>query len=109
MDQSRLVAPRRRIILVGTLLLGVGFNVGCSGQCQPAYQTQTFPISPTEAGAGDASIDDLIARCQASSSDCTPLCDKVLPTGDVLSIKSCGLVTVDGGPAVRVVWASFCG
>ncbi len=108
MDQSRLFALLRRIILVGTLL-GVGFNVGCNGQCQPAYQTQTFPINLTDAGAGDASIDDLIARCQASSSDCTPLCDKFLPNGDVLSIKSCGLVTVDGGLAVRIVWASFCG
>ncbi len=57
----------------------------------------------------DASIDDLIARCQKSSSDCTPLCEQVLwqPTNQP-PIKSCKLITGDGGLAVRIVYNYGC-
>ena len=77
MDHASLVALFRRIILAGPpLLLGVGFNVGCASNGCPAPDTMhTVALSQTDAGSADGGIDDLIARCQASSSDCTPLCD----------------------------------
>ena len=117
MDHPSLVALFRRIILAGPpLLLGAGSNVGCSsfGNCPAPDTTQTVAVSPGDAGSGaelvDASIDDLIARCQASSSDCTPLCEQVLwSPGNEPTIKSCELVTGDGGLAVRIVTETFCG
>ena len=79
MDHSSLVALFRRIVLAGPpLLLSVGFNAGCGigfDPCSnaPADVTETLTINQTDAGSGagvvDASIDDLIARCQKSSSD----------------------------------------
>jgi hypothetical protein len=115
-DHSSLVALFRRIILAGPpLLLGVGFNVGCTefNPCpnHPADVTKTLAINQMDAGAGDGSIDDLIARCQASSSDCTPLCTQVaaaFTTSYGEPFKSCDLVTVDGGLAVRVVYNFVC-
>ena len=111
MDHASLVALFRRIILAGPpLLLGVGFNVGCaSNGCPAPDTTQTFPIRHTDAGSADGGIDDLIARCQASSSDCLPLCEHVAPYLSPTIIHSCGLVTVDGNLEVRVVSATFCG
>ena len=119
MDHSSLVALFRRIVLAGPpLLLGAGFNAGCNigfDPCSnpPADMTETLAINQTDAGSGagvvDASIDDLIARCQKSSSDCTPLCEQVLwqPTNQP-PIKSCKLITGDGGLAVRIVYNYGC-
>jgi len=115
-DHSSLVALFRRIVLAGPpLLLGVGFNVGCTefNPCpnHPADVTKTVAINQMDAGSGDGSIDDLIARCQASSSDCTPLCTQVaaaFTTSYGEPFKSCDLVTVDGGLAVRVVYNFVC-
>ncbi len=112
MNHSSLVALFRRIILAGPpLLLGAGVCVGCSGAggCPAPDTTQTFATSQLEAssdaGSADGSIDDLIARCQASSSDCMPLCEHVAlwPT----SIKSCKLI--NGGLTVSIVEATPCG
>ena len=74
MDHSSLVALFRRIVLAGPpLLLGVGFNAGCNVGFDPCSNpppdvTETLAINQTDAGSGagvvDASIDDLIARCQ---------------------------------------------
>ena len=113
MDHGSLVALFRRIVLAGPpLLLGVGFNLGCSSYGCPAPDTtQTVAVmqsaTGSDTGSADASIDDLIARCQASSSDCTPLCEHFAfwPT----AIKSCKLVTGDGGLAVRIVETTPCG
>jgi len=67
---------------------------------------ETVVVSQTEEDGG---IADLIARCQASSSDCTPLCQHVLPkSGDEPIIKSCKLVMEDGGLAVSVVYGHVC-
>ena len=119
MDHSSLVALFRRIVLAGPpLLLSVGFNAGCGigfDPCSnaPADVTETLTINQTDAGSGagvvDASIDDLIARCQKSSSDCAPLCEQVLwqPTNQP-QIKSCKLITGDGGLAVRIVYNYGC-
>ncbi len=112
MDHSSLVALFRRIVLAGPpLLLGVGFNAGCFDPCSnpPADVTETVAINQTDAGSGDGGIDDLIARCQASSSDCTPLCKQVLwqPTSQP-PIKSCALIMGDGGLAVRIVYNYGC-
>ena len=111
LDHSSLVALRRRFILAGLLfLLGAGFNVGCiPKQMGGCSDNQTFPIMRTDAGSRDGSIDDLLARCQASSSDCTQLCEAFLPKDDGVSVESCELVRVDGGLAVRAVWTSYCG
>jgi hypothetical protein len=115
LDHSSLVALFRRIILAGPpLLLGAGFNVGCTNFGCPAPDVTETVAVQTDAGSGagliDASIDDLIARCQASSSDCTPLCEQVLwYTGNQPTIESCGLLTVDGGFAVRIVYNPGCG
>lgn len=119
MDHSSLVALFRRIVLAGPpLLLGTGFNVGCTqfDLCPnpPADQTETIAIKQTDAGSGggvlDASIDDLIARCQASSSDCIPLCEQVLwKSGEETPVKSCKLITGDSGFAVTLVYNYGCG
>jgi hypothetical protein len=116
-DHSSLVALFRRIVLAGPpLLLGVGFNVGCTefNPCpnHPADVTKTVAINQMDAGSGDGSIDDLIARCQASSSDCTPLCAQVVAAYTASygePFKSCDLIAVDGGLAVRVVYNYVCG
>jgi hypothetical protein len=117
LDHQSLVALFRRIILAGPpLVLGAGINLGCSqfDPCatEPSQATTTVAVSQLDAGSGDASIDDLIARCQASSSDCTALCeDAVAHSPHYIyqePFKSCGLTTVDGGPAVRVVYTPLC-
>jgi hypothetical protein len=118
LDHSSLVALFRRIILAGPpLLLGTGFNVGCTqfDPCPspPPDLTETVAIHQTDAGSGaglvDAGIDDLIARCQKSSSDCAPLCEQVLwqPTNQP-AIKSCELIMGDGGFEVRIVYNYGC-
>ena len=96
-------------------MLGAGFNVGCSPfNCPAPPTTETVELSPkyegSEAGAIGASIDDLVARCQASSSDCTPLCRQVLwGPGNEPTINSCQLVPSVGGLAVRISYETFCG
>jgi hypothetical protein len=116
-DHSSLVALFRRIIIAGPpLVLGAGINLGCSqfDPCAtvPSQATTTVAVSQLDAGSGDASIDDLIARCQASSSNCTALCEDALAQSQHYiyqePFKSCGLTTVDGGPAVRVVYTPVC-
>jgi hypothetical protein len=113
-DHSSLVALFRRIILAGPpLLMGTGFNVGCSSSgfgCPAPDGMATVAINQTDAGSGDGGIDDLIARCQASSSDCTPLCERVFwQPGAEPTIKSCELTTGNGGLAVRIVYVTPCG
>jgi hypothetical protein len=117
MDHASLVALFRRIALAGPpLILGAGINLGCSqfDPCAtvPSQATATVALSRLDAGSRDASIDDLIARCQASSSNCTPLCEDALIHSQIdlyqEPFKSCGLATIDGGPAVRVVYAPIC-
>jgi hypothetical protein len=94
------------------LLLGAGLNGGCTsggGSCPEG--TTTIVINQADAGGViDASIDDLVARCQASSSDCTPLCEQVFwrPT-DERTIKSCQLTTENGALAVNIVFVYACG
>ena len=69
---------------------------------------QEVGLIQTDAGFSyDAGVDDLIARCQTSSSDCMPLCEHFAywPT----AIKSCKLVTGDGGLAVHIVETTPCG
>src|SRR3954447_15744008 len=66
-DHSSLVALFRRIVLAGSPLLGGGFIVGCgSNGCPAPGTTHSVALSQPGAGSADASIDDLIARCQAS-------------------------------------------
>ena len=73
----------------------------------------TFPVRQTDAGlvagSADGGVEGLIADCQASSSDCLPLCEHVAPYLYLTTIKSCGLVTVDGSLEVRVVSVTGCG
>lgn len=112
MDHCSLAALFRRIILAGPpLLLGGGFIVGCGvgGACPAPDTTMTFPVSQTDAGSADGGIDALIARCQASSSDCLLLCEDVAPYLSPTTIKACGLTTVDGDLAVRIVYTNPCG
>ncbi|HXT95687.1 MAG TPA: hypothetical protein VN853_05260 [Polyangia bacterium] len=118
MDHDSLVALFRRIILAGpSLLLGAGLNVGCSSGgfgCPLPDKMQTVELSPryqgSDAGLVDGSVEDLLARCQASSSDCTPLCQQVLwSPGSEPRIHSCELVPVDGGLTVRIAYETFCG
>jgi len=110
LDYSSLVAPIRRLILAGPLLLGVWWNLGCTssnwGSCPS--QARNYPVAEIDGGAGDAGIATLLKQCQVSLSDCTPLCDELAPTGYSASVESCELVTVDGGAAVRVVWMTTC-
>ncbi len=111
MDHDSLVALFRRIVLAGPpLLLGTGFNVGCGASptppCPPA--TTTLAVNQMDAGSADGGIDDLIARCQASSSDCIPLCERVLCSDGCESVDSCELTTVDGGLAVRIIFTPRC-
>ena len=108
MDHRSLAALFRRIVLAGPpLLLGAGFNFGCGsfGDCPAPDTTETVAVGQMDAGSVDGSIDDLIARCQASSSDCTPLCERFAHMG----AKSCQVVMVDGGLEVRNVYANPCG
>ena len=112
MDHCSLAALFRRTICAALpLLFGGALITGCTryGNC-PTTQTVTYPISQDDAGSADAGIDALLARCQASSTDCMPLCEKVTPSVGVQpgEITSCGLVTSDGGVAVRVVYVNNC-
>jgi len=110
LDHQSLVALFRRIVLAGSpLLLGTGFGVGCVpvGDCSASEQTETVPVYQIHADGNN--IDDLIARCQASSSDCIPLCEQVSSFMPPF-LKSCELVTVDGGGlAVRSTFTPGCG
>ncbi len=111
MDHRSLVALFRRIVSVGPLLLLAGsLNTGCArapGCNAPSTTTGTFSV-PEGAYRGDASVDTLLARCQASATDCMPLCEAVAPSPDAIS--SCALAPSDGGFAVNVVYVwLFCG
>jgi hypothetical protein len=114
-DHSSLAALFRRLVLAGPpLLLGAGFNVGCVNfGCPAPDATETYPLRPTDlasdAGGNSATVDDLIARCQASSSDCMSLCEQLLNMSPPF-LKSCKLVTVDGGGlAAQYVYMPGCG
>lgn len=111
MKHEALIALFRRIVLTGApLLLGTGVHLGC--MCPGSYpdMTETVPLAPTglasDAGGNSATIDDLIARCQASSSDCMPLCEQLTDMSPF--VKSCKLVTVDGGLAAQYVYQGHC-
>jgi len=108
-DHRSLVALFRRILVAGPpLLLGGWLHAGCaSNGCPVPDSTRTIAVSDVDAGSSDAGIDDLIARCQASSADCKPLCEQLFPYSG--QIKSCALVTADGGLAIQVVQATPCG
>jgi hypothetical protein len=111
-DHSSLAALFRRIILAGPpLLLGTGLNVGCGVNlgCPAPDTIQEVGLIQTDAGfLYDAGVDDLIARCQASSSDCMPLCEHF--ASEPTEIKSCELVKVDGGGLwVRIAETTPCG
>lgn len=116
MDHKSLVALFRRIVLAGPpLLLGAGIGCGQFDPCStpPQDMTKTVALLRTDAGSGggvvDASIDDLIARCQKSSSDCNPLCEQVLwERTSQPPIKSCELIMGDGGFEVRIVYNYGC-
>ncbi len=114
MDHASLLALFRRIVRSGPpLILAAGFNVGCSGVCGdvPSQATATVAVSQLDAGTADASIGDLVARCQASSANCTPLCKQALAHEHDHTdqpYKSCGLTTADGQLSVRVVYAFVC-
>lgn len=116
MDHQTLVALFRRIVRAGPPLL-LGGLVGCTqfDPCSnpPPEQTKTVALPLMDAGWGggvlDASIDDLIARCQQSSSDCIPLCEQVLwQTLSQPAINSCQLTKGDGGFQVRIVYNYGC-
>ena len=115
MDHPSLVALFRRIVLAGPpVLFGAGLNVGCTTYgdgCPGPNGMTTIVVNQTDAGGVlDASIDDLVARCQASSADCTPLCEQVLwRPGDEDTIKSCQLTTENGALAVKIVFEYPCG
>jgi hypothetical protein len=114
LDHSSLVALFRRIVLAGPpLLLGTGFSAGCvqcPGSAPVSERTETVVLSPTDlpadAGGNSVAIDELIARCQASSSDCMPLCEQLSAGSPFL--ESCKLVTVDGGLEAQYVLAGHC-
>ena len=111
MDHASLVALFRRIVLAGPpLLLGAGLEAGCM-QFDPCPNlsdvTMTYTASPTDAGAADGGINDLIARCQASSSDCTPLCQHFVPSYQG-TIKSCTSQALGDALTVRVVYTPIC-
>src|SRR6185295_19930202 len=48
-------------------------------------------------------------RCQASASDCTALCMRVVPQATSATTKQCELVALDGGGSgVHVIYKQFC-
>ncbi len=116
MDHAALLALFRRIVVSGPpLLLAAGLNTGCSqfDPCGnvPSEATATVAVSRLDAGAADASIDELVARCQASAADCTPLCKQAMAHEHDYTnqpYKSCGLTSSDGQLSVRVVYAFVC-
>jgi len=115
-DHASLLALFRRIVLSGPpLILAAGLNAGCSqfDPCKnvPSEATATVAVNRLDAGSADASIDDLVARCQASAADCTPLCKEAMAHEHDYTdqpYKSCGLTTADGQLSVRVVYAFVC-
>ena len=117
MDHASLLALFRRILRSGPpLVLAAGFNLGCSqfDPCGtlPSQATKTVLVSQLDAGSADASRDELVARCRASSADCTALCKDAVRHGTSYDyhepFNSCGLTTVDGGLAVHVVYTPAC-
>lgn len=108
MDHDSLAALFRRILLAGAPLLSA--CSGNNGYCPPKMEmTLAAPAAPTDAGTPDGSAADLLSRCEASASDCTALCERVIssPPGSYV-LTQCELVTADGGPAVHVAYAPKC-
>jgi hypothetical protein len=104
-DYSSLRALFRRIISVGPLLLlGGSLIAGCSAGEGCKLNNTTTGTFPVREGAysGVASVDALLARCQASPTDCMPLCAAVAPSPEAIS--SCALTPSDGSAAVSVVY-----
>jgi hypothetical protein len=111
LDHASLAVLFRRIVLAGPpLLLGTGFNVGC--MCpQQGDATETVVITDAirAADAGsEATTDQLIARCEASSATCKALCERVEPWLDPTTIKSCQLTTSYGVLEVHAVYTGRC-
>lgn len=63
-------------------------------------------VAGDDAGAVDGGLDDLVARCQASPSDCIPLCERLLP--GYWQFTSCRIVSIDGGLAVQADYMFRC-
>lgn len=112
MDHDSLVVLFRRIILASSPFLSGGCSSGNPGGLPPCPSDQqtTRPVVEDDAGQVDGGISDLVARCQASSADCTPLCERVLNgTGPANGqIKRCELMGADGGLTVHIVYAPYC-
>src|SRR5262245_56986420 len=106
MDDDALMALFRRIVLAGAPLLSACDNPGACPVDQEA--TLAVPAVPTDAAAPDGSGADLIARCQASASDCAALCERVIPGSGGYVLKECELVTTSDGLAVHVVYTPQC-
>jgi hypothetical protein len=104
-----LLSRFRRIALAGPLLLGGAFNLGCTTKvvgCPATETTQTIDLSQASPAWLDASS-DVITPCQASPSDCMPLCERLAywPT----MINSCKRIAVDGGLVVEIAETPPCG
>jgi hypothetical protein len=111
-DHASLAALFRRILLASAPILSGGcFSTSTNTTGCPAGEMhRTIVVAEAGDGGVDASIEDLLARCQASATDCLPLCERALssttsPNGQ---IKGCSLVTVDGGLAVQVAYTPVC-
>ncbi len=108
MDYRALGALFRRIILAGAPLLGSGCETHTCGFVE---QDVTVPVNvvPTDAGRMDGGVADLVARCQASASDCNVLCLRQVPQAQAAQLRKCELVALDeGGVAVHVVYVPYC-
>ena len=85
---------------------------GCETHtCGSVEQDVTVPVNvvPTDAARMDGGVADLVARCQASASDCNVLCLRQVPQAQAAQLKKCELVALDeGGVAVHVVYVPYC-
>ena len=114
MDHASLVALFRRIVLGGSsLLLSAGLSAGCGPYGDPCpSSTRTIALQLTDAGSdggsADASIDDLIAGCQASPAGCTALCEH-FETYNGQFIALCKPDKVDGGIVLHIEYTAGCG
>ena len=80
--------------------------------CDRSQTELTIPVSalwdPADGGAADGGVQDLVSRCQASATDCLPLCQRATNSG-YLYFNTCELVSTDAGLAVHVVYPTPCG
>lgn len=110
MDHSSLVALFRRLVLAGPpLLLTGGCNMGFNPCTEPLPPPMTATVSLNHAGGPDGGLDALVSRCEASSGDCMPLCEKIVwMRWSTSHVTSCKLVMEDGGLAVQVAFEFVC-